>query len=372
MAKMRFRASQSKVMFDYPKAEALSGDADRIVFLSQRDFYLLLNSIEFIGKFRNRVYTGHIDEIYDICSDEQWDIFKGWVEDLENNLGGWPVSNQHLADIVKTNRMIVAALMGQAINFDSEPLPNAINYEQGVRQAILGIGGALDNGMTLQEMKDLIDDIDLTGTDFIDTLTDIAQILAFLFLVFGPDERVVVAMGWWDKFTLKRWQHNNLTIQSHQATSLRGIMRAITPFKDDSEDDEKTLWETIGSIPWLARAVVAIAEPSPGGEIALIATTMGGLINNMYQLVKTAWGLFFNKWINLIEDPEPVDTLTGALGIIANKISTREDMANNPAVSITNRLDVIAEALEGLEGKDLEPVLNAIEDVLGGSYEPEG
>lgn len=99
MATIRFRDSQNKVLFDYPRASALSDDADRIVFLSRRDFYLLLNSIEFIGKFRNRVYTSHIGEMYEICSDEQWSIFRQWVEELETNLGGWAVSNEYLERI---------------------------------------------------------------------------------------------------------------------------------------------------------------------------------------------------------------------------------------------------------------------------------
>lgn len=305
-------------------------------------------------------------------------IFKD-IEQLANDLDDSFMSicmNELLGkfdDLIKTQRMIVAALMGQSINFETEGLPDAINYSNGIRQAILSITGALGDDMTLQELKDLIDSIDLSGTDFIDTLTDIAQILAFLFLVFGPDERVVVALGWWDKMTLKRWQHNELTIAAHQATSLRGIMRALAPFKEESEEEETNLWETIGKIPWLARAVVAIAEPTPTGEVALIATTLGGVVNTIFQTLREAWNIWWNKWINLVEEPEPMDSVTTALGVIANRIATREDVAENPEVSITNRLDVIAENLEELDTSALVPAIELISTILGSlATMPEG
>jgi hypothetical protein len=140
MAKIRFRDSESKVVFDYPKAEGLSGDADRVVFLSQRDFYLLLNSIEYIGKFRNRVYTSKIDEIYDICSDEQWAMFQGWVEALENNLGGWPLSNEYLERIAIALEGIQADHHFIAEN--TEELVTLGSVLDGV-EAVLGIGSPI-------------------------------------------------------------------------------------------------------------------------------------------------------------------------------------------------------------------------------------
>ena len=229
---------------------------------------------------------------WDQQTTELWEMITAFVNQLEACLmSGCDMAEflQSQKDLVRTQRMLVASIVGEAINFDQQPdLPNAINYE-GLYSILKAQNAILDEGgITLQEMKDIIDNLDLTGTDFLDTLADIAQILTFLILLWGPTQNVHLAFTWYEKWVNKRYFHNHLTIQAHQATSLRGIMRGITPFKDDSEDDEKTLWETIGSIPWLARAVVAVAEPTPTGEIALIATTMGGIINNMFQLVKTA------------------------------------------------------------------------------------
>lgn len=374
MAKIRFRDSENKVVFDYPKAEALSDCAERMVCLSQRDYYLLLNSIQFIGQFRNRVYTSRQAELYEICSDEQWTTFQGWVEDLENHLGEWPMCQQALQDLVRTNRMIVAALMGQSVNFETEGLPDAVNYSPGILGAIQGISGALDDGLTLQEMKDLIEGLDLTGSGFLDTLVDIAQILSFLILLFGPTQRVSVAFGWWDKFTFKRYQQNSMAIAAHQATSLRGIMRGITPFSDSEDEDEANTWESILNIPFLGKAVIAFLEPSPLGEAGIIATIMGGKIADLYRKVKQVWDNWYFKWLNLVEEPEPTDSITAALGVIANRIATREDAADNPNISVVNRLQVVADALSEMElqGQNLEPVLAAIENILGGDYTPGG
>lgn len=110
MTTIIFRDTENKVLFDYPKAASLSDEADRLVFLSRRDFYLLLNSIEYIGKFRKRLYTSHLDEVYTLASEEQWQEFKGWVEELENNLGGWAMSNEFLERIAIANETMAEKL----------------------------------------------------------------------------------------------------------------------------------------------------------------------------------------------------------------------------------------------------------------------
>ena len=70
--------------------------------------------------------------------------------------------------------------------------------------------------------------------------------------------------------------------------------------------------------------------------------------------------LWWNKWVNLIEEPDPIDTITAALGVIANRIATREDTSNNPEVSVVNRLQAIADSLEGLDADQLIPILTLI------------
>ena len=148
---IRFRDSESKVVFDYPKALALSGDADRVVFLSQRDYYLLLNSIEYIGKFRNRVYTSKTDELYEICSDDQWAIFQGWVEQLETNLGGWPLANEYLERIA-----IATESLAESQAFIAENTYEKVTWQDVINdlEATLGVSNILY--LVVKEITDLI------------------------------------------------------------------------------------------------------------------------------------------------------------------------------------------------------------------------
>jgi hypothetical protein len=99
METIRHRSTENKVLFDYNKVSSLPVGKDRVIFLSERDYYILLNSIEHIGKFRKRVYTAYSGEVYTICTDEQWYNFQWAVEDLETSLGGWIMSNEFLERI---------------------------------------------------------------------------------------------------------------------------------------------------------------------------------------------------------------------------------------------------------------------------------
>lgn len=289
MAKIRFRASESRVLFDYPKASALSASADRVVFLSQRDFYLLLNSIEFIGKFRNRVYTGHIDEIYDICSDEQWQTFKGWVEDLENNLGGWPVANEYLERI---------AIALEAANEAKE-----------------------------HETLDLLDLLEAFGVEPSESEQDILEALQYLFDLPGinllPDFKIP-KLGFIQAYLASRPMSAHLQLMRDISISQRA--QAVAQGGVDFAGLYDTMGETADSL--LVKA---------------------GFLGKAYWL----W-----RWIDNDQIPGWLGWITTISGALLG--------------SIRGATYDVAGAIESLETNQekLTPVLDAIENVLGGDYEP--
>ena len=93
MAKVYHRPGDAKVLHDYPLLLSSSGDADRVVFLSERDYNIIHNCLELTAKLRKRVFYTSDGPIYDVVGDTDWLTFVSWVEDLENNLGGWQLSN---------------------------------------------------------------------------------------------------------------------------------------------------------------------------------------------------------------------------------------------------------------------------------------
>ena len=87
MAKVYHRPGDAKVLHDYPLLLSSSGDADRVVFLSERDYNIIHNCLELTAKLRKRVFYTSDGPIYDVVGDTDWLTFVSWVEDLENNLG---------------------------------------------------------------------------------------------------------------------------------------------------------------------------------------------------------------------------------------------------------------------------------------------
>jgi hypothetical protein len=274
---------------------------------------------------------------------------------------------------IKTQRMIVAALMGHSINFDSEELPNAINYENGIRQAILSVGGQIGTDMTLAELIAQMEAAD--GPDY--GFKDWLEILKLFQDLFNGAGLVPVAAigGLITAIFAARTSHNTLAIQAMQATALRGIQNAISPPKDPTEEETTvTSWmDTLEKIPYLTTAIVAIVDPSPAGEGTLAVK----LALSLKNLTTTAFGWITNWWnnyVNTVGNPQPAGTIVGMLSEISRKIQSLTDEQTTPTVTVSNRLKTISDAIEGIEvqGVDLTPTLVEIVTALNEIALPEG
>lgn len=288
MTTVRFRDSQNVVLFDYPKAEALSGDADRVVFLSQRDFYLLLNSIEFIGEFRNRVFTSHIRETYEICSDAEWATFQGWVEDLENNLGGWPVSNEYLERI-------------------------AIALEEANNQAE-------------HQVINLSDLAEVLGIDPSEDTEDLLEAFEYLSQLFPGLPQ--------------------LSLPTVAIPGFIGQMRTNGAYLQLLRD--------------ISISQRAIATAQGGVDFAGLYDTMGETADSL--IVKAGWqgkAYWLWRWLSNDQIPGWTAWITTISGLLLG--------------SIRGATYDVAEAIEEMDSnqQDLIPVLDAIENVLGGDFTPE-
>jgi hypothetical protein len=276
-------------------------------------------------------------------------------------------------EFTKTQRMIVAALMGQSINFDSEELPNAINYENGIRQAILSIGASFSPELTLGEVIALMEDADGPEYGFKDYL-EILRLLQEIFT--GASLVPIAAIGGLLTFIFAaRTQHNTLALQAMQATALRGIQNAIAPPKDPvTEEATVQSWaDTIEKIPFLTTAIVALVDPSPAGEGTLavkIALSLKNLLTSAYGWLSDWW----NVYVNTVDNPQPQGTVVGMLSEISRKVQSLADEQSTPTVTVSNRLKAISDAIEGIEvqGVDLTPTLVEIAAQLNDIALPDG
>lgn len=276
-------------------------------------------------------------------------------------------------ELIKTQRMIVAALMGQSINFDTEPLPNAINYENGIRQAILSVGGAIGSDMTLAELIAAMEAQD--GPDY--GFKDWLEILRLFQEIFNGAGLVSVGAigGLITAILAARTSHNTLAIQAMQATALRGIQNAIAPPKDpETEQETVTSWmDTLEKIPFLTTAIIALVDPSPAGEGAMaakIALTVRNLMDKAFSWISDWW----NNYVSTVGNPQPAGTVVGMLSEISRKIQSLTDEQETPTVTVSNRLKLIAEAIEGIEtnGTDVTPSLVSIAEAISSLDLPEG
>ena len=172
-------------------------------------------------------------------------------------------------------------------------------------------------GLTIDELTAQINQLE---PGLFDRWKDYLEILSFMSEIFPGVTRVDIVGDFFQKLSLARYRHNDLTIKGYQATALRGIMRSLAPFDDDPEADEQSLLERYGSIPWLGKAAIALAEPTPGGEAWLAASTIAQVIKTVFDKLSDAWQTWFDKWINQVENPTPSDNVTTAISSLAGVI----------------------------------------------------
>jgi hypothetical protein len=332
------------------------------------------DSLQWLANVHGALYTLTRGRAYDFDTG----YFKGIEAEAEKVWGSFMSGNlleitSRMDEFTKTQRMIVAALMGQAINFDSEPLPNAINYENGIRQAILSVGGTLGGDMTLAELIALMEAQDGPDYGFKDWL-EILRLFQELFN--GAGLLPVAAIGGLITAIFSaRSNHNTLALQAMQATALRGIQNAIAPPKDPvTEETTVQSWmDTLEKIPFLTTAIVAIVDPSPTGEGAMavkIALTIRNLMDKAFGWIADWW----NTYVETVGNPQPAGTVVGMLSEISRKVQSLADETATPTVTVSNRLKAISDAIEGIEtqGVDVTPTLVDIVTALNGIALPEG
>jgi len=332
------------------------------------------DSLHWLANVEGAIYDLTRARAYDFSTGNWLSIEPQTVDVWESFMSGNLLEiTSRMDEFTKTQRMIVAALMGQSINFDSEPLPNAINYEQGIRQAILSVGGTLGGDMTLGELIVLMEAQD--GPDY--GFKDWLEILRLFQELFNGATLVPIAAigGLISLIFAARTSHNTLALQAMQATALRGIQNAIAPPKDPAtEETTVASWmDTLEKIPFLTTAIVALVDPSPAGEGAMaakIALSLKNLLTYAYSWLSDWW----NVYVNTVDNPQPQGTVVGMLSEISRKVQSLADEQATPTVTVSNRLKAISDAIENIETEtvDLTPALVEIAAQLNDIALPEG
>lgn len=276
----------------------------------------------------------------------QFDYGRAYDEDTGSILGALEVGREifnsmsmcDLDEMTRAIRELTAVIGGQAVDF-TQPIPDEVDYSNTAfgllpmlhehLQSLGPIPKAGDTIMTsLQKLVDtegyddrtideMIAAIQSLEPSLLSDFSDMANLLIAWKALFPGTANVRVVMGFFEKWYQKRWWHNHLTLQAYQATAQRGIMRALAPFDDDPESTEQEILNRLGSNKWLVKAAIAVAEPGPLGEVYLLADGIIGSIQKIFEVVKSAWQLWFDKWVNKIEDPTPTDNVTSAISSIS-------------------------------------------------------
>lgn len=120
-----------------------------------------------------------------------------------------------------------------------------------------------------------------------------------------------------------RHKHTHSTAMVLQAQHLWGIQNALTAYQGDTENEQadavSELWETLQNTPWLTTVIGALVDPSPAGEVAFSAKVVAAA-TQVWARVTTWWTSFRDSYINQIEEPVPVSTVTGQLAEIAARL----------------------------------------------------
>lgn len=297
---------------------------------------------------------------------------------------------------------------------------NNLSYLQHL-QTLGSIPGAGDTIQTsLQKAVSAIAASDLTLQDLIDEISsnpdlsdfkDLLEILTFIKnLMPNINLSLPSVMPLVSGFLESRYKHNDLTIKAYQATALRGIQNALTPFDGEATTEEavvSALYDKLDRIPWLLTTVSALAElsePDPPAEKTAVAKSVGSVSWDWLSGIWNYITAFWNQYADLVDDPVPPSTVTGSLMDISRKLARESDAysgTTNPVsifgmlqglaltqlhddagnlTSSADSLHTIATALSDLDASQLRQIrvelgrvvetIDAVEDILGGSYTP--
>jgi len=136
MRVVKHQLREAKTLYDFTLLQQSDDDKNRVVFLSERDMSIIWTAIYFADKVQPRVFYDGQNDLYNVVSDEDFQIFKDYVNSLRVTLGEWPVSNQYLERIAVALENIDAKTQA-LITWDEmlEDLENTL----GIGNAFVGI-----------------------------------------------------------------------------------------------------------------------------------------------------------------------------------------------------------------------------------------
>ena len=319
--------------------------------------------------------------IYALTRGRNYDFDTGRFKDIEqlaNDLQDSFMScdlieiTQGIQDIVKTQRMIVLALTGGTLDFEANPeVPIVVSYE-GLGPIIKSLGSYQGGTMTIGELITAMEAEDNSLYPFKDYL----ELLKIVRQITGDGDNISLglAVNLWQMVNTFRTSHNGLSLMAYLGTGVRGIQSSLVPFAEgsDTPSEQETVEEvydnidkanwTLGQVPSMLPTIPTITDFA-----SRISISSASWIGNL----QTALSTFWNRLTH--EDATPVATITptGQLAQISKKLLDLDDNTDHTGLTISDRLEAIRAQVEAIGGgTDLEPVLTAIDHILGGDYAP--
>jgi len=99
MRVVKHQLREAKTLYDFTLLQQSDDDKNRVAFLSERDMSIIWTAVYFADKVQPRVFYDGQNDLYNVVSDEDFQIFKDYVNSLRVTLGEWPVSNLYLERI---------------------------------------------------------------------------------------------------------------------------------------------------------------------------------------------------------------------------------------------------------------------------------
>lgn len=141
MRVVKHQLREAKTLYDFTLLQQSDDDKNRVVFLSERDMSIIWTAVYFADKVQPRVFYDGQNEFYNVVSDEDFQIFKDYVNSLRVTLGEWPVSNQYLERIAIALEAIQAK-QGEFLQWDDmiDDLETALGIGNAFTEILKWIG----------------------------------------------------------------------------------------------------------------------------------------------------------------------------------------------------------------------------------------
>lgn len=132
-----FRNPQTVWLFDYLSFLTLSDEANRLIFLSERDWNMIWQATKDIDLWQSRVWLEANGENYLTVDDTQFETFQNWVSDMRIHLGDFEMIEEVLAEIRDAIQALVdkpccpdGGTSGSRGSGQSDSPPNPYNQEE--------------------------------------------------------------------------------------------------------------------------------------------------------------------------------------------------------------------------------------------------